>query len=86
MGFYRRARKKLNERVEGWWEPLTDGRHYDLGTEIEIESVKVKTEKAVLVVAYGDEVWLPLSQVEFIDPELGIAYISEWIAEEKGFY
>ena len=59
---------------------------------VEVEDVEVihETEEAILVLAYGDEVWLPRSQVK--NGHLGWLYVgyvgsievADWLAHEKG--
>ncbi len=47
-----------------------------------------ETDNAVLIDYEGDEVWLPLSQVERMgfNQSTGMGYIviSDWIAQQKG--
>lgn len=52
-------------------------------------TVKTETEKALLVVDHdtGDQVWLPLSQVDKIVRDRdgkGSVTMTDWIAREKG--
>ena len=54
-------------------------------TEIPIDHVVRTSEKAVLVSSEGEKVWLPLSQTHLIDPYRHCGWISNWIANEKGF-
>ena len=55
---------------------------------VEIEcTIKHETERAMLVVVHatGEEVWLPLSQVDEIHRESPArVVVSDWIAREKG--
>ena len=58
-------------------------------TEIDCRVIRT-TDKAVLVeVDDGEEVWIPLSQVEdngedLKDGDKGVLFISEWWAEREG--
>lgn len=56
--------------------------------EVRVSVVKKKTPAAVLVITYdGDEVWLPLSQLECDEIEEGetdiTVSIPRWLADEK---
>jgi len=53
-------------------------------------SVKKETDKAILVVLDGDDVWIPKSQI--VDDsdvwkadQEGDLYVTEWFAEQKGW-
>lgn len=53
-------------------------------------TVKRETDNAVLIVHHdtGEEVWIPLSQVEEIHRDRdgrGAITMSDWIARQKGF-
>lgn len=46
---------------------------------------QVETERAyLLVMETGEEVWLPKSQITFLDWENGTLQVPRWLAEEKG--
>ena len=56
---------------------------------IDVDRIERVTEKAMLVLLDGEEVWLPLSQVADADDyaagdEDCCISITEWIAREKG--
>ncbi len=55
---------------------------------ITVECVrKYETENAVLIDVDGEEVWIPLSQVESMHFDRlgnGTIVISDWIAKQKG--
>lgn len=62
----------------------------DNWVHIDVEMVKVITEKAMLVVIDGEDVWLPISHIAPADVEQYEAgdqdcsmCITEWIAEQK---
>ena len=51
-------------------------------------SVVKETEKAFLVEAYGEQIWLPKSQMhqdsdDLAEGEIGTIIISKWIARQK---
>lgn len=61
------------------------------GPVVEFEKVKVtkETDKALLCVIEGKEVWMPKSQIHedskvFKEGDEGTLTVSEWIATEKG--
>lgn len=50
---------------------------------------KAESDKAILCVIDGEEVWIPLSQVDddsevYSKGDEGSLIITEWIAEQKG--
>lgn len=47
-------------------------------------TIKHETDKAIMVEVYGEEVWLPRSQIEDIDEDTGDITITAWIAKSKG--
>lgn len=59
---------------------------------VELEDVKciVETDAALLCLIDGDEVWVPISVVNFADSEVveegdsGLLVVKEWWAYEKG--
>jgi len=56
--------------------------------EIDIDRIKLETDKAILVIIDDEEIWLPKSQITYnenhdLDKPQEIE-ISEWIAEQKG--
>lgn len=57
--------------------------------EVEVERVKLATDKALLCIIEGEEVWIPKSHIHD-DSEVwgagqaGTMIISEWLAEQKG--
>ena len=56
--------------------------------EIDIDRIKLETDKAILVIIDDDEIWLPKSQITY-DTEIDLNDVkvveaSEWIAEQKG--
>ncbi len=58
---------------------------------VEFDAVKKVTEKAILFVIDGEEVWLPISQISPEDVDSyaegdgeGSVSITDWIAHEKG--
>ena len=58
---------------------------------VEYEAIRAVTEKAVLFIIEGEEVWLPFSQIASADrddleagQESGSVSITEWIASQKG--
>ncbi len=59
--------------------------------EFEIdEPVKRETDKALLVVVEGEEVWIPKGQIHddsevYRQGDTGTLIVSLWIAEQKGF-
>lgn len=56
--------------------------------EIDIDRIKLETDKAILVIIDDEEIWLPKSQITYNenhDPDKPQEIeISEWIAEQKG--
>lgn len=59
-------------------------------THIQVDRIKVETDKAFLVVVGGEEIWLPKSQIadaeDYSEGDCDIELsISNWIAAEKGF-
>lgn len=57
--------------------------------EIDIDGIKIKTEKAILVIIDDEEIWLPKSQIEYDEdvhnPDgTNVITVTEWIAEQKG--
>jgi len=62
-----------------------------LWVHVDFDSVKTVTEKAILFVIEGEDVWIPYSQISSEDRDSyaagdgeGSASITEWIAEQKG--
>lgn len=56
--------------------------------EVEVDAIKHETDDAMLVVFEGEEVWVPLSQVDkIVRRKTGTALITmqTWIATKKGF-
>lgn len=61
--------------------------------EVEIEDVEVlrETDKALLVsLDYGDEVWVPKSQISdnsevYQDGDIGVLTVSPWWAHKHGY-
>lgn len=49
---------------------------------IEIDSLKMETDRAYLVKIDGDEYWLPKSHADLDDLTLTLPH---WLAKEKGF-
>ena len=56
--------------------------------EVDIDGIKIETEKAILAIIDDEEIWLPKSQIEYdTDLELDqvkVVEVTEWIAEQKG--
>ena len=56
--------------------------------EIDIDRIKIETDKAILVIIDDEEIWLPKSQIAYDrnqDPDrVREIAVSEWIAEQKG--
>lgn len=54
--------------------------------DVSVSFTKMKhvTSKAVLVVAYGDDTWIPFNQLVEFDEENKEMTITHWIAERKG--
>ncbi len=57
--------------------------------EIYIAKVVKTTDKAALCIVEDEEVWLPWSLIDEgsdieTEGDSGVAYIPEWLAEEKG--
>lgn len=56
---------------------------------VQVDRIKVETDKAFLCLIGDEEMWLPKSQIEDVDDyeegdtDVELA-ISEWIANEKG--
>jgi hypothetical protein len=62
-----------------------------LWISVDFEAVKAVTDRAVLFVIEGEEVWIPKSQISPDDVDQyepgdgdGSVSVSEWIANEKG--
>ncbi len=56
---------------------------------VEVETVKRATDKAILCVIEGEEVWIPQSQIDdesevWKAGDEGTLVIPLWLAEEKG--
>ena len=51
--------------------------------EIAYDRIKAKTDKAKLFVIDGEEYWIPISQIEDVDEENHLVYLTQWIAEQK---
>ena len=55
------------------------------GVEVEVDAIVRETDEAVLVIYEGEEVWLPLSQIDSMrkgqNPSITAA---RWILEKKG--
>lgn len=52
---------------------------------LEFEKIVRETDKAKLIRFDEDaEVWIPDSQIHYIDEADGVIYVPEWLAEEKG--
>ena len=56
--------------------------------EIDIDGIKIETERAILVIIDYEEIWLPKSQIEYdmdLDKDqVNVVTATEWIAEQKG--
>ena len=70
------------------WQDHEDGDDDEL-VEVEISNVVRKTEDAFLVVAnLSEEVWLPKSQIETVELEVGDEDVSvlipAWLAKDRG--
>lgn len=62
-----------------------------LFVHVDFDSVKAVTERAILFVIEGEEVWIPLSQIAEADRDQyeggdgeGSVSITDWIANQKG--
>jgi len=51
--------------------------------EISFDEIKAETDKAKLFIIEEEEYWIPVSQIEDIDDENNIVYLTQWIAEQK---
>lgn len=49
--------------------------------DLEIDRIKHRTEKAILITKDGKDVWLPKSQIEINDDDT--ITLPEWLAIEK---
>jgi len=52
-------------------------------TDVGYERAKHITQKAVLFDIDGEDVWLPFSQIGYVDEEKQAVSIATWLAEEK---
>lgn len=65
-------------------------RDSDEFAEVEVELVKVETDRALLVVVKGAESWIPKSVIDAERSEVaekgdsGILLVAEWFAEKEG--
>jgi len=67
-------------RVEGTW----CCEYGEEDVSLPCAAIKAVTEAAALLLIEGEEVWVPLSQLDYADVDEGLTRVSPWIAEQKG--
>lgn len=78
----RLQRSKPVHRVEGFW-PGEDWQG-DEAFACSCAAIKAVTEAAALLLIEGEELWIPLGQLDYADVDEDLARMSPWIAEQKG--
>ena len=51
---------------------------------LELDHILHQTRDAALLVLYGAEVWIPLSQLDYADIGEGVAWVAKWFADKEG--